>query len=873
MHLEKIDIQGFKSFANKETLIFPSPEKDNKGITAVVGPNGAGKSNVVDAVRWVLGEQSLKLLRGKKSEDVIFHGSTDRSRLGMAEVTLHINNHDKVIPIEYSEIMLTRRIYRNGESEYLINKGKAKLSEIIMLLAKANFGQKSFSIVGQGMIDYILQAGVKERKDFFDEAVGVKQYQIKRHQTINNLNRTGVNLGQIHITLKELEPRVRLLSRQAKKLEKRQELKKKLTDLQIAYYSNLYFKLNNNIKRVNNDLGGKNKDDKEISEGLLELQKKLAVFAKESDRDEIFNKLKDEFDLYNDKKNNLVKELNFLKGEINIEYKKEGKLDLAWITQSKDELKTGIYKITKELEYLKGEETSTNKKLKSANYSLQEVNKKLNDIKKHIELSSNKTTASVDKDWKKLIEKIINDQQKLIESLEIAEKKEDFIKLKESALQIKSLLKQLKDGENKDNQGKDAKEKIYLAELTESQNNLIDSKNNFSIDINSLEIKLNITKEKIKMASTRLTEKEDELKKINKELSVNEFRDKNEKLKEYQKKEKYTEKQLEEIEDKSKDIKNKLDNFNKTEQEKKDRVFSLQDKIQEQQLRLSRSKGKINELLIELTKYETKKEDLTREVREELESTNKLDKNKLGEEVDLDKIYKLKKQLELIGGIDPETITEYKETKERYEFLVNQVEDLEQTSEKLDKIIADLDKIIKKQFDESFGKINNKFNSYFKVLFDGGEAKLIKSFRKIKETEIEINEETGEEEEKEILIRQEMEIEIQAAPHGKKLKDIHILSGGEKSLTSIALICAIISINPSPFVILDEVDAALDEANSIRFSDILRDLSNKTQFITITHNRATMEVAKILYGVTMQEKGISKVLSIGLEDAKAKAAR
>jgi chromosome segregation protein len=873
MHLEKIDIQGFKSFANKETLIFPDPENGNKGITAVVGPNGAGKSNVVDAVRWVLGEQSLKLLRGKKSEDVIFHGSTDRSRLGMAEVTLHINNHDKVIPIEYSEIMLTRRIYRNGESEYLINKGKAKLSEIIMLLAKANFGQKSFSIVGQGMIDYILQAGVKERKDFFDEAVGVKQYQIKRHQTINNLNRTSINLDQIHITLKELEPRVRLLSRQAKKLEKRQELKKKLTDLQVTYYSNLYFKLDNNIKRVNNELGGKNKTDKEISEGLLSLQKKLAVFAKESDRDEIFNKLKNEFDLYNDKKNNLVKELTFLKGEINIEYKKEGKLDLAWITQSKDELKTSITKIKQELEYLRVEERSTEKKLKSATDNLRGVNKKLEDIKKHIDLSSQKTTDSDDKDWQELIEKIINDQQKLIEAIETAEDKEDFIKLKEAATQIKNLLKQLKSGEIKGNQEEGVKNKIHLAQLTESQNNLINSKNSFLIDINSLEIKLNITREKIKMASTNLREKEDSLEKIKKELSVSEFRDKNEKLKEYQEKEKIAEKKLQEIDEKSKSIKNKLDNFNKTEQEKKDKVFSLQDKIQEQQLKLSRSKSQINELLIELTKYETKKEDLIRETKEELESISKLDKNKLGEEIDLDKIYKLKKQLALIGGIDPETIEEYKETKERYEFLINQVQDLEQTSEKLDKIISDLDKIIKKQFDEAFVKINNKFNSYFKVLFDDGEAKLIKSFRKIKETELAINEETGEEEQKEILVREEMEIEIQAAPHGKKLKDIHILSGGEKSLTSIALICAIISINPSPFVILDEVDAALDEANSIRFSEIIQDLSHKTQFITITHNRATMEVAKVLYGVTMQEKGVSKVLSIGLEDARAKAAR
>ncbi len=873
MHLEKIEIQGFKSFANKETLVFPKPEQGNKGITAVVGPNGAGKSNVVDAVRWVLGEQSLKLLRGKKSEDVIFHGSTERSRLGMAEVTLFINNHDKVIPIEYSELILTRRLYRNGESEYLINKGKAKLNEIIMLLAKANFGQKSFSIVGQGMIDYILQAGVKERKDFFDEAVGVKQYQIKRHQTLNNLNRTKLNLDQIHITLKELEPRVRLLSRQAKKLEKRQEIKKKLTDLQVTYYSNLYFSLDDNIKRVNKNLEEKRRVDKEIGEHLLTLQKQLAVFAKESNRDEIFNKLKDDFDLYNDKKNNLLKELTFLKSEINVEYKKEGKLDLAWITQNKDDLKNDINKTNQDLAYLKEEKESTGKKLNSAKASLEEVDKKLEDIKKYIEISSQKSTTNEDKDWKDLIEKIIEDQQKLIEALERAENKEDFIKLKEKALQIKNLLKELKENKAKNNKEEGVKEQIELAELTENQNNLIGSKNSFSIDINSLEIKLNITKEKIKLAANRLQEKKESLEKIKRELSASEFSDKNKKLKEYQEKERGAEKKLQEIDEKINTIKNKIDGFNKAEQDKKDKVFNLQDQLQEQQLKLNKSKSQINELLIELTKYETKKEDLVREVKEELKSVSKLDQNRQREEVDIDKIYKLKKQLELIGGIDPETITEYKETKERHEFLDEQVLDLEQTSIKLEKIIEDLDKIIKKQFDEAFVKINKKFNSYFKILFDGGETRLIKSFRKIKETESELNEETGEEEQKEVIVKQEMEIEIQAAPHGKKLKDIHILSGGEKSLTSIALICAIISINPSPFVILDEVDAALDEANSIRFSEIIQDLSHKTQFITITHNRSTMEVAKVLYGVTMQERGISKVLSIGLEDAKSSASR
>lgn len=882
MHLEKIEIQGFKSFANKTVLAFPKPENDNKGITAVVGPNGSGKSNVVDAIRWVLGEQSLKTLRGKKSQDVIFHGSEGKSRLGMAEVTLCINNHDKVIPIEYAELTITRRLYRDGESEYLVNKAKAKLSDIIMLLAKANFGQKSFSIVGQGMIDYILQAGFKERKEFFDEAVGVKQYQIKRHQTINDLRRTKLNLEQINITLTELEPRLRLLSRQVKKLEKRQEIKKELTELQIGYYGNIYFGLKDKINTVNGELKEKHKKNKDISDELLNLQKKLSVFAKEYDRDEKFNKLKEELDSYNNQKNSLFKELTILKGEINIEYKKQGQLDLAWITKSKDELKNNAIKIKQELERLEGEKKIAERKINNLNSSFHEINKNLEEIKKELGAASRMDTNEQSDDWKNLLRKIITDHQDIIKLIELARTADDFQEIKKKAHKIQDNLNKLKE-KSSPKEEKEAAEKLNakITELSKSQENISDSKNKILGEINSLEVILSITKEKIKLSKSRLAESEENLEKINKEIKQSEFDDKNIALKEYRKKEGEINEKLGEVEEKIKAVSRELDNFNKNEQEKKDKVFALQEKTQTEQLKLNRSQSEINELMIELTKLETRKEDLEREVREELDDLKKLERDKINKNSDIDKIYKLKSQLELIGGIDPETLDEYKETKERFEFLSEQVKDLEETGIKLEKIIEDLDKIIKRKFDESFSKINNNFTKYFRTLFEGGEAKLVKTFRQINEDEeteekeeVEDAENTENEEgKKKAKKKMEMGIEIHAAPHGKKLKDIGILSGGERSLTSIALICAIISINPSPFVILDEVDAALDEANSVRFANIVKNLSHKTQFITISHNRATMEVAKVLYGVTMQEKGVSKILSLSLEDAKEKAAR
>src|SRR5689334_6333179 len=211
-------MQGFKTFANRTVLEFLPPKEGSRGTTAIVGPNGSGKSNIADAVRWVLGEQSLKLLRGKKSEDVIFSGSEKRARSGFAEASLYLNNEDKAVDIEYSEIVITRRIYRDGESEYLVNKNKVKLQDVLLLLAKANFGQRTYSVIGQGMIDAILVASPKERKEFFDEAAGVKQYQLKRESAVRKLDASEENLKQAELILAEIEPRMRSLSRQVRRL-------------------------------------------------------------------------------------------------------------------------------------------------------------------------------------------------------------------------------------------------------------------------------------------------------------------------------------------------------------------------------------------------------------------------------------------------------------------------------------------------------------------------------------------------------------------------------------------------------------------------------------------------------------------------------
>ncbi len=285
---------------------------------------------------------------------------------------------------------------------------------------------------------------------------------------------------------------------------------------------------------------------------------------------------------------------------------------------------------------------------------------------------------------------------------------------------------------------------------------------------------------------------------------------------------------------------------------------------------------------VDLARLETRQDDLRQEACEEidnLENLNLADDKILSHEKQaelLEQIKKFKRKLELIGGIDPEVQTEYEQTKERHDFLSGQLEDLKNSINSLEKLILELDETIKKQFESNFKIINQEFQKYFKQLFAGGKAKLelLKTEENSESSEEKNSEEENQTEKNEMeKIKDRLKsnvyagVDIQAMPPGKKLKSINMLSGGERAMTSIALICAIISANPSPFIVLDEVDAALDEANSLRYADIIEELSNKSQFIIITHNRATMEKANVLYGITMGNDGVSNLLSLKLESA------
>ncbi len=744
MYLERLELQGFKTFAKKTELTFPKQKRGENALTVIVGPNGSGKSNLSDAIRWCLGEQSMKHLRGKKAEDIIFSGSEGKGRSGFAEVTLTLNNEDKSVKIDYSQVTITRRLYRDGESEYLLNGKKARLTDIQLLLAEAGIGQRTYTVVGQGMIDHVLTSSPEERKIFFDDATGVRGLQIKRHQSMLKLKKSSEHLQEVELLLQEIEPRLRSLKRQVSRLEKREKVEIELRDLQEKYYHTSWWRLADEQESLQNRL----------------LQAKQATAKKRTELEAGDARL-----LELEKANAGVKnEQSSLAQEAQAAYKKaqEG---LAAARQR-------VFEAERELELSRVRSQST-----WAPLPLHEIIKELEVILKADQQSSLQTIL------------------KLVSSLRDRLRKptpEDF-------KPDPALLQAIESAKSAAQQAAD------LVESTEQE----------------------------------------------------------------------------------------IDEVNKQANASQSELFTFQRELRSLQRDLYTFEQKENEINIHIARVETRFDALKKELSEEAmwmnERLAKKDTSLFISNLDetRSRVLHLKHELELIGGIDEETIQEYKQTEERYTFLSGQMTDIRDAIRGTEKIIDELDDTITKQSEKAFKSINTEFQKYFKILFGGGSCSLIK----LKESEMAAAPEEGkvaldrameylaeekiqeaEESTNAILSRVKQRrdhvagIDIQATPPGKKLKALNLLSGGERALTSIALLSAIMATNPSPFVVLDEVDAALDESNTVRFAAILNELRKLTQFIVVTHNRATMERADLLYGVTMGNDGISNLLSVSMTD-------
>lgn len=1009
MYLKKLEISGFKSFANSTVLEFNPPADGHFSITAIVGPNGSGKSNVADAVRWVLGEQSIKQLRGKKSEDVIFSGSEDRGHLSVASVSMVLDNRDQRAAVEYEELIITRRVYRTGESEYLINGNQVRLLDLQLLLAQAQFGHGSYGVIGQGMIDRLLLQSAVERKSFFDEAVGIKEFQIKRHQSYLKLTRTKENIVQAEQLLAEIEPHLKTLKRQAKKLTERQEVETELKRLLVDYYASVYQQLSVDIEARRITMTVLDKEYRAQEKDLLTIQTELADLAKSASRQEQFNALEREYQNLTKAKIDMERQDSMVTGRLHTEYSKVGKQNVAWLeekigsvsarvsellmeqTRLEHELVSArdarqraevlVERVTRERAEVLAETSRLEKQwfdarqadhevsfsgLRSAEEILRARNQfngvvhglvaQLASIEEKfrlaLEVAAGSQLSSIVVEHDRVAEQCIRflkEQQLgvatflplnkirprpiphdvrdyahrpgvyglaadlaqfrpefgdifsfvfgatlIVDSIEVARElgigRLRMVTLQGDVLEMSGSMKggyrrltnsglhftggratgttaSVNDIERELNAVR-----AHLSELERDERKAQEAVRETQLLERTLEEKVRLARETHTVLSIELSNLESE-----RSLSTMNEKEYTVFTAELTRERDSLSKKMIDLEKKIDAVREQMAALNRIEEEKRQRIFALQDTMQQAQSGLNDTTARKNGEQMELVKLETRREDVASDGYTELKQPPTVWLENRGEkytpdqlEAVKDEIEKLKYRLSLIGGIDEEVLKEYEETQARYDNLSGQLHDLVKGAEDIATLIGELDAVMKKKHSAAFSKIRKEFARYFEILFEGGKADLVEVYGDESETETEEGE-IVEDLEQETAPKKKIKIltgiEVVAVPPGKKIKNIAALSGGERTLTSIALVSAILHTNPPPFVFLDEVEAALDEANTVRFNTILHELAIRSQFILITHNRATMHAADVLYGVTMGADGVSKLLSVKLQNA------
>ena len=1182
MYLKRLEMYGFKSFADKTVLDFMP------GITTVIGPNGSGKSNISDCIRWILGEQSLKSLRGTKSEDIIFAGTQNRKALGYAEASLVIDNSDSKLPIEYNEVVVTRRIYRSGESGYFINKVPCRLKDVLELFMDTGIGKDGYSIIGQGKIDEILSNKSEDRRHIFEEAAGIVKYRTRKMDSEKKLEQTKLNLLRINDIISEIEANIEPLKIQSEKAKRFLSLRDELKNIEVGLFlyniddykkqiqdilenidiietqkvkedenlnniqlekeelklqidklieeiektQNLHFEgnkvkeqynseINVSLERISNNkenyvrfgeeiesLENRNKEleeeknqkqekkdnlylnkekfEKELKEKEEELEKysktlsnkeieieskKQIVQKNIDDRYEIIaqiNKEKADFENFEKREHSLKNDIQDTISELdNTRTNKEEKSkEFYSIDKKRTEILQKIEKMQKENEISQEKLKDFNVKLNSyqSEYRIKESRLKflietekekegyaksvkllleaiecdsslakgvygvlanLIQVDKKYEIAiemslggaiQNIVTASED-EAKKLVNylrennlgrasflpitsvrgtrlsgvntKRINGIIGLASDLIKYDKKYDGIILSllgktvivediDSAVALAkqngykfrivtlkgdiinpsgaisggstpnktvSILGRGKEIKSLEEELKFIKEKIARVEKEKSEyeNSISEILEEFNIkqkESQELEITYATEKQKIdnieleilkldsKLAKLRtdldscvkekelnlnnqesLKEKVSDIDKQNETLNIEieEFTNLNKDNQKYiddlnfditnlkisvssfdesevsineimerinadiknnissiENKKNLREKNLQEtkeLENKIEEIKNKIlkleeeidGSKEKVEKLKNDRInkneklLIIESDIENQNEKIEDIKNQISKLDLKKSKIELELNQVINKMWEEYELTpnnvENIEKAKNPSEVQK-KVNSIRNEIKELGSVNIDAIKEYKEIKERYDFMSEQRLDLENSSNKLRKVINEMTETMKKQFAEQFKIINKNFGEVFAELFGGGKAELILS-------------------DKENILESGIEINVQ--PPGKKLQNMMLLSGGERAFTAIALLFAILKINPAPFCVLDEIEAALDDVNVYRFAEYLKKFSENSQFLVITHRKGTMEAADTVYGITMEEKGISKLLSMKLK--------
>jgi len=792
MYLKKIEIVGFKSFADPVTLLF------DRKLTCVVGPNGSGKSNIADAIRWALGEQSNKLLRGKRADDVIFSGSSRRSRMGMAEVSIVLDNTNQSI-FPAAEIAITRRIARDGESEYLLNQQPVRLQDITHLLAQLNIGQKSYAVIGQGMADSFIIASPRERVTLFQEATGIKAVQMKRDSAIQKLDKTKIEINRLDTVIAELVPRVKYLLQQREKLREHDMVKKEWEEYRDNYFYKAYGRIlfeEQRCKTIVDTIKRKLHQTEEILKSAEEREKNIWDDDPARETSELRKRLK----FAEDEKRDAEEKRFFLRQKYQESLLSEGRADLARAEAVRGELQM---KIEKKL-YIRNQFL----------HQLEILKKTFLDCQSEYVILKKKLSITDEADFRKKINEI---DHLLVEGIktkewQFVEQGKNLLEEVSEALSKESVMQDFTDKETRMREVE--KEKNYLEwEIHKLDDELKDlEKNKFISTDQSRDYKKN----DLEVAEQNFTIA---LEKYN--IAFLAVQEAEKKRAEWQSKYQQVHNEVISLRE---EISHILKDLSVNENEYA-RIMTLRDELLKNMARVYEPSHSIFSLLPPQHNFS---DDEIAHAEEKLQNATR--------------------RLARIGDIDPSVEDECAREEHTLEIVTRDREDIVAGENKLRELITTYDREIEEKFNTGFKKINQSFSHFFSLLFEGGSASL-----RIEN----LQEDTG---------TLEKGIEIIAVPPGKRDQGIHALSGGEKALTSIALVSAIIEHNPAPFVVLDEMDAALDEANAQRFAKVIAELQNKSQIIAITHNRATMHYADILYGVSMNQEGVSQLFTVSLSD-------
>lgn len=809
MRIGKLEVAGFKSFENKNSLHF------KQGITAIVGPNGSGKSNIADAIRWVMGEQKPSRLRVAKSEDVIFHGTNSSRQASMAQVTITLIDDDA------NDIVISRKLYRSGESELKLNGKKVKYSVIEELLAKNGFGTQTYTVVAQGMIDKILTSTGQERKMLFDEASGIRQYDIRRVEAYRKLKSAISNLDSVNSIISELSPAVSILKKQTENQSRSEEIKNKLSIAQRSYLKLHHDNLINDQKRITEQI-------KTSSQKLVVVNEKLQSLKSISHQNMINSQSEDS-------QANKLKSLETRSDELTkmlYEYKNQ----LDQLTLSKNSIKPKIKEeisIKKELDKLLNIDNRLNQKILVINNEIKklqglidELTDSLSGLNKNLDFLQLQISKSQKKEYilhASSLAKEARVQLRQIKSRKLID---------ETMLKITKILDLAEQDDAAEMALSFSKLQNTIGRAMSRREEIIEKQTKDIIKLRSLELDLAANKssqEGLQKMLNKLNTQTKELSSIDSKLED-------------------THKKIDSIKKESRSLNQEIEVLRKDlYQFNQDMDQKLKDSSEIENLTSSKTRLEIviNQLNKELEENRLAIVNIDNKAKHWGISSYKQYTSSRVKPYTLDEIEDLSVELRAIEEMDPEIINEAKESSKRIEFLKLQQLDLQKAVQDTNQLIDSLQSDMKKQFEKSFKKINLSFDKYFKTLFKGGSASL----------EMESSEE-------------DFGIEIKVSPPGKRSRNINTLSGGEKALAAIALLSSIITNNPSPFIVLDEVDAALDDENSMRFTNVLTELANHSQVILITHNQETMQAANSLFGITSSKNKSTEILGLDLVKAK-----